>query len=126
MSFDLAFWVGPCPKGDGEAVVQFERLSAAHVACCVARPRPPAPELLRFLAEVTQRYPDLADEADGENAHGPFLYLGVVSRRGREVRAYLAERAAAHGLVAFDPQSERLLTAAEDADLREARRALSH
>lgn len=120
MSFDLAFWVGPSPKDDDAAAAEFERLYELYVG---DTPVPPVPELLAFLDEIMARYPDLTNLSDEDvddgvwsdgplvnNAQGPLLYLGIVWSRVDEVVPFLVERARAHQLVVFDPQSGKRLT----------------
>lgn len=43
------------------------------------------------------------------NVTGLLLYVGIVWSRAEEVAPYLAEVAKRRGLVAFDPQEEKLL-----------------
>jgi len=114
VSFNLAFWIGNPPKDDTAAAAEFERLHTLHRGGEATDARP---ELLAFISEITERYPDLMDLPDDEvddgvwsdgpltgNASGPLLYLGIVWSRVDEVVPFLVDRARARQLIIFDPQ----------------------
>lgn len=125
MSFDLAFWVGPRPASDEAAAEEFQRLHDTHADG--ASGAAPHPALVAFVAEVLTRYPELSGDDDdtlwassplADEITGPLLYVPLAGSRAEEGTAYLAERARAHQLVGFDPQSGTLLPSAAPAARR--------
>ena len=117
MSFDLAVWEGPRPRSDAEAAEHFDDLVAQ--AEDDTDPRPPTPAIAAFVEALAERHPELTAESGDESpwasgpliggASGSSLHLNVVWSRAAETAASVADLAADHGLVCFDPQDEVLL-----------------
>lgn len=116
VSYDLAVWAGPRPSDDAAALTQYERrASAAELS-----DEPPSPVIDAFLTSVLSRYPDQDDEdaeygpwATGtlrEDAHGDFAHVTTVPGTPTDVLLWIAQTAAAHGLVCYDPQIESVLS----------------
>jgi hypothetical protein len=118
MSYDMAVWVGAKPSDDAAALKEYEELwekyedteESAH------------PEILAFIDDLTKRYPDLTELdddhvddspwADGPltgNVMGPFFYFAMTYSGAEEAVPFVAETAARHGLVCFDPQTTKLI-----------------
>lgn len=114
MSFDLAVWEGERPASDAEAAATYARIMDALET---ADPEPPTPRIAAFVDALLERWPDIdVDESSPwagsplmQDASGSTFYTGVVWSRADEAGAVIAATARAHGLVCFDPQSERLL-----------------
>ncbi len=119
MSYDLAVWVGDPPESDQAAA---ERYAALVPLLEQPAPEPPHPALLAFADELLARYPDIDEEAgeDSPWSEGPlkndivgsFFYFPMRYGSVQEAVPLIVEHAAAHHLVCFDPQTERLLTPA--------------
>ena len=118
MSYDAAVWVGDRPKNDAEALKTYEDLWARYENTT----EPPHPTILAYIQDLTKRYPDLTeldDEhiddsvwADGPltgNVMGPFFYFAMTYPGARKAYPFVAETAARHGLVCFDPQTVKLV-----------------
>ncbi len=121
MSYDLAVWAGPQPSDDVAAHAEYEsRASAAEVSS-----EPPSPVMDAFLTAVLSRYPDQDQDQDEdeddeygpwatsplrEDAHGDFAYLTTVPGTPTDVLLWIAQTAAAHGLVCYDPQIESVIS----------------
>jgi hypothetical protein len=79
--------------------------------------QPPTPAIAAFVAALLARWPDIdVDESSPwsaspliGDASGSTFYTGVVWSRADEVGELIAATAREHGLVCYDPQSERLL-----------------
>lgn len=79
----------------------------------------PAPELEQFADELLERYPDITSEegeqspwADGPlkgNIVGSLFYFSMTFSRAADALPFIVERAEAHKLACFDPQTEELL-----------------
>lgn len=112
MSYDLAFWKGPRPADDAEAVETFEKMmDAAEEADDV----PPTPAIDALVRELESRWPVDAPDAPwatfplGEDAIGDTLYVNLTlqtSDRNIELMVATARRL---GPVCYDPQREMLL-----------------
>lgn len=116
MSYNLAVWEGKQPKTDAEAEQTFETLLAEHQE---PEPSPaPTPAIRRYVEALLAKYPDLDDDNEDEcpwsdapllnNATGPIFYFGMVFRKAETASAFAAKLAKEHGLVCFDPQSNKL------------------
>ena len=118
MSFDLAVWDGPQPRTDADGLAEFTRLHAKHFD--IGPTSPPSERIKRFIAAITERYPDIMDLPGDEiddgvwsdgplinNASGGYFYFGMVWSRAEEVASFVSTIAAKQGLVCFDPQSGR-------------------
>ena len=88
MSYDVAVWVGSRPPDDTAALATFPDLD------------------------------ELDEHVDGSvweeghmigNVMGPFFYFAMTYPGARKALTFVAETAAAHGLVCFDPQSMTLI-----------------
>lgn len=87
-----------------------ERIDAFHLEAAS-----PHPALEAFVAALLERYPDGTTIADSvwtdsplqEDIAGEFLNVGVRWKRSDEVWTFFRETAKAHGLVCYDPQSEK-------------------
>ena len=114
MSFDLAVWEGERPASDAEAATVYERIMDALET---SEPEPPTPAIAAFVQALLDRWPDIdVDESSPwsaspliGDANGSTFYTGVVWSRADEAGEFIAATARAHGLVCYDPQSERLL-----------------
>ena len=118
MSYDVAVWVGSRPPDDTTALATFNELWKRYDGT----DEPPHPAILAYLSDLETKYPDL-DELDDEhvdespwaeghmigNVMGPFFYFAMTYPGARKALAFVAETAAAHGLVCFDPQSTTLI-----------------
>ena len=89
----------------------------ARIEALYESPREPDPKLQAFVAALLERYPDLSEEnpeavwAAGplqDEVVGSFLNVAVAWKRSDEVWAFFRETARIHGLVCYDPQSERI------------------
>lgn len=112
-------WAGPVPADDRAAA----QVAAARMTESGSRePRPPSPEIRRYVDALLSRWADLTDLADDDvddspwadgpliaNADGDQIHFALVWSRAEEAAEFAARTAAEHGLVCFDPQSERLL-----------------
>ncbi|MGD9956286.1 MAG: hypothetical protein AB7O74_07290 [Candidatus Nanopelagicales bacterium] len=114
MSFDLAVWEGERPASDAAALREYERRMDALET---ADPEPPTPRITAFVHALLERWPDIdVDESSPwagspliADASGSTFYTGVAWSRADEAAEFIAATAREHGLVCFDPQSERLL-----------------
>jgi hypothetical protein len=115
MTYGLAVWEGDPPSGDDQAAETFEWLLGE----VEESDAPPTPRIRGYVEALLSRWPDLDDDSDDspwgdgplmDNAVGGTFLFSVLWSRAEEAVAYCAELAAAHGLVCFDPQEERLLT----------------
>jgi hypothetical protein len=132
MSFDLAVWEGERPVSDAHAAATFERLMDRMEA---GDHEPPTERISAYVSALLDRWPDIDDDggedspwADGPligNALGSSIYFAMVWSRAEEASAYAAQVAEEHGLVCFDPQSERLLPAAGPVRTAPGQRAAS-
>ena len=116
MSYNLAVWQGKRPKTNAEAKKTFETLFAKHQE---AEKSPAAtPKTRRYVRVLLAKYPDLDDDNEEtcpwsdspliNNATGPILYFAMVFSKAKTASAFAAKLAKEHGLVCFDPQSNRL------------------
>ncbi len=77
--------------------------------------------MTRFIATITEKYPDIVDLPDElvdegvwsdgplkANASGPYFYFGIVWSRAEDVAEFVADVAREQGLVCFDPQSGQM------------------
>ena len=114
MSFDLAVWEGERPASDAEGAATYARLMDALET---SEPEPPTPAIAAFVLALLAHWPDIdVDESSPwsaspliGDASGSTFYTGVVWSRADEAGEFIASTARAHGLVCYDPQSERLL-----------------
>ena len=120
MSIDLAVWEGARPDSEKDALKMYESLYDLYID--TDEPTAPSPAIAAYVAALLERCPDLTELDDDsvddspwsdgpliENASGPFLYFGLVRNAALdEAWRYAVDTARAMGLVAFDPQSERL------------------
>ena len=114
MSFDLAVWEGERPASDADALREYERRMDALES---GETEPPTPAIAAFVAALLERWPDLDDDEASPWAGSPLIadasgstfYTGMAWSRADEAGAFVAATARAHGLVCFDPQSERLV-----------------
>ena len=81
---------------------------------------PPHPAILAYIHDLERRYPDLdavgdLDESPWAEGHmignvmGPFFYFAMTYPGARKALSFVAETAAEHDLVCFDPQSMTLI-----------------
>ena len=134
VSYDLAVWTGEPPRDRQDAIDRYERLMAAtHTASSwkrlVGRLRgaaAPSAALERYADELLERYPDVDDGSVHDptpwagaplKAHivGDLFYFPLGYREAEAAKPFIAERATAHGLVCFDPQTCEVLTPLADA-----------
>lgn len=116
MSYNLAVWQGQRPNTDAEAMQTFEALFEQYQQ---AEQFPePTPAIRRYVEALLAKYPDLDDDNEDEcpwsdaplidNATGPIFYFGMVFSQAETASSFAASLAKAHGLVCFDPQSNKL------------------
>ncbi len=142
MSYDLAVWDGSAPTSDADALAIYQRLinewhhrDIDRLEDFQRRSRgettetSPTSAIAEYVDALLSRWPDIT-HPDGEdspwsdgplmnNAAGPLFYFGMVFSRAEDTVAYAASLAEQHGLVCFDPQRERLLTAASQSSQSE-------
>lgn len=120
MSIDLAIWEGERPSSDKDAANAYAELYSRYIER--EYPTPPTDAIARYVNTLLARWPDRlaldenaqaespwADSPLIEDASGPFFYFAMVrNAAAEEAWTYAVETAEAHGLVCFDPQSERL------------------
>ena len=117
MSFDLAVWEGTRPESDEAASVVYEQLMDRMEAGGVETE--PSPRIRAYVDALLARWPDITEDsgedspwADGPligNAFGNAIYFAIVWSRADEAGEFAARVAEKHGLVCYDPQSERLI-----------------
>ena len=122
MSYDLAVWEGTRPRNGEEAARLYEELMDADEERAEhdLPPEPLTPPIDALLTEVTSRWPDGVDMDEEspwamsnlrDDASGRFAYFCMTtSPRLNEVVAYIGQAAGRHGLVCYDPQSERVIS----------------
>lgn len=118
MSFDLAVWEGDRPASDEAAAAVYGQLMDRMES---GDPEPPTEAISNYVAALLDRWPDLDQDgsddspwADGPliaNAFGSAIYFAIVWSLADDASEFAAGVAEQHGLVCFDPQSERLLPA---------------
>ena len=116
MSYDLAVWVGARPQSDSDASAVYERLMDRMEAGDAEAE--PSPAIRAYVAALLERWPDITEDAgeDSPWADGPLIgnafeeaiYFSMVWSRADEASDFASRVAAEHGLVCYDPQSERL------------------
>jgi hypothetical protein len=116
MSYNLAVWEGERPKTNAEAKKTFEALFAQHQEA--EKSPKPTPAIRRYVKALLVKYPDLDDDNEDEcpwsdsplinNAAGPIFYFAMVFSQAKIASAFAAKLAKEHGLVCFDPQSNKL------------------
>ncbi len=119
MSYDLVVWDDALPASDSEAQVVFQDLVEVDA---MEDPLPPPTEAVRaFVSDVVRRWPEgqengpWADEPVLSGAFGGCVLLHVTLPHRAELAPRLGKMAEAHGLVCFDPQTERLLPEYDEA-----------
>ncbi len=113
MSFDLAVWEGDRPSDDEAAAEQYASLMDLMEAGDLGEP---TPRIRAYVEALLARWPDIDEAEDSPwassplmgEASGPIAYFPMVFSRADEAAAFAATVARDHGLVCFDPQSERL------------------
>ena len=116
MGYNLAVWEGKRPKTNAEAKRTFEALFAKHQEA--EKSPKPTPAIRRYVKALLVKYPDLDDDNEDEcpwsdsplinNAAGPIFYFAMVFSQAKVASAFAAKLAKEHGLVCFDPQSNKL------------------
>jgi hypothetical protein len=119
LSYDVAVWEGEQPSGDEAAASDFERL----YEMLEQGAEPPSATIRGFVDALLARHRDLDELDDDEvddspwadgpligNASGGFIYFSMVPSAADETLPFVVETATASGLVAFDPQTGKLLT----------------
>jgi hypothetical protein len=115
VSYVLAVWEGNPPTDDQAALKTYHELMARwHGPDMV----PDLDARSRGEQALLQHWPDLTTEegvdspwSDGpliNNATGPLFYFGMVRPKAEVASDYAARVAAEHGLVCFDPQTQRM------------------
>ena len=117
MTFDLAVWEGARPESDKAASVVFEQLMDRLEAG--AFDAEPSPRIRAYVEALLSRWPDITEDSGADspwadapliaNASGEAIYFAMVWSRADEAAEFAALLAERHGLVCYDPQSERLL-----------------
>jgi hypothetical protein len=122
VSYDIAVWVGEKPASDEAAVQTYVELVENMDRELSAPDRPAsALELVRYADELLEIFPEIstdpgvdnpwADAPLKNNIVGRFFYFAMTYRNAPAALPVIAERASAHGLVCFDPQTGKLLVA---------------
>lgn len=113
MSFDLSVWYSSRP-------VRPEEAGRVHVALSERRLDgvESSPRVLRFVDELTARYPQIDDVPEDEVDECPWtiafdqseghVILCIASSRAAEMKPIVQELAAKHGLVCYDPQVDEV------------------
>ncbi|MEV6965181.1 hypothetical protein AB0M47_08675 [Hamadaea sp. NPDC051192] len=117
MTYNIAVWDGPKPADDATAMQVFLAMHEAAASSWDA----PTTRMEVYVQALLARWPDIDDDetdsspwADGpilNNATGPFFYTSLRPSMADNAIVYCARVATEHGLVCFDPQQERLVTA---------------
>lgn len=111
VSYDLAVWEGPQPGGDVEACAAYDRLYEDYLE---GDESDPTPAIVAFAEELAARWAEASDGRTSAwdpllaDASGPMIYLTMPYGMAPALVDEAARLAAAHGLVCFDPQTERL------------------
>jgi hypothetical protein len=117
----MAVWEGERPATDKDGARAFKELYDRYIER--EYPTEPTAKITEFVENLLARFPDLDtrgdDAIDGSpwadgpliaNASGPFIYFAMVPNEALESAWQHAVTTAARiGLVAFDPQSDRLV-----------------
>lgn len=113
MSFDLGVFYTERPLRDEDA-------GERYLALCSQERDPlwvePSPSVAAFYEELTAKYPD-TDSPDNPWSGSPLdrseghVIMSMPSRRAPEIMPYVVETARKYGLVCFDPQSGKIVTA---------------
>ena len=117
VSYVLAIWEGAQPASEAEAFAEYERLVNLYRGDRDGSvDDEPTPAIRRFVDALLERWPDLgasggddspwSDAPMIDNAHGPFLSLGIGTARVDDAVPYVSELARSHDLVCFDPSSQ--------------------
>lgn len=131
MSYDLAIWPGPRPATSDAATEEYElRLDAMEETLEAGCEPTPAPELVALVEAVLARFPALDEDSGPEcpwasaplvdEIVGDLLVLPMTFSGADDARDVVAQIAAAHGLVCYDPQIETLLPDAHLNDLQQS------
>lgn len=114
MTIDLAFWKGPQPTTDEEALRIYEDLFPEDDEDL--DPEPPGPEIQAFIAALEKRWPPFDEDSPwamaplGDDARGETLYLCLTPDSYDDaLEETIAAMARVHGLVCFSPLSEGLV-----------------
>jgi hypothetical protein len=124
MSYDLAVWVGDVPRSDTASLAEYTtRMDAMEAVLERDADAEPHPRLLAFADALLSRYPDLDDDNENDtpwadapiknNIVGDLFYFSMAPSHAEGAIPFIVETADAHGLVCFDPQTERLLAPAK-------------
>jgi hypothetical protein len=117
MTFDLAVWEGTRPQTDEAASLVYGQLmDRMEAGDCDTEP---TPRIRAYVDALLSRWPEITDESGADspwadapligNAFGDAIYFAMVWSRADEAAEFAARLADQHGLVCYDPQSERLL-----------------
>lgn len=118
MSFDLGVFYTERPQSDDDAGERYVALcDGSNLADWIE----PSPKVEAFLNDLTTRYPQIDDVADEAVDDSPWscafdvseghAIMPMVWSRAEEMAAIIAELAAKHGLVCFDPQEGKIVSA---------------
>ena len=110
MSYDLAVWIGDFPPDRAAAASEYDaRLRTAGT-------QPPSPQIRAFVVALLERFPEGLDDGVWaaepvlDDASGDFLCLTMtLSDDLDDVVDLVGDLAHERGLVAYDPQVERVL-----------------
>ncbi|QWF85601.1 hypothetical protein [Amycolatopsis sp. CA-230715] len=114
MSYDLVVWEGPRPDSDDEACEVFADLAERYLE---GDPVSGTAAITRFTEALVRRWGDLDHDAESPwatggtgDTNGPILTVNIRHSDDRleEVANHVAELAAQHSLVCYDPQQDRL------------------
>jgi len=129
MSFDLVIWVGDRPVSDQEARKTFDRLTAeVEREISEGIELKPDPRLVKCVREITGSYSDgllglifgCVWTSTPLTPHGSIVYLNLAWGVKTKVLDFIARTAAKHGLVCYDPQTSRVVDAADLTALHES------
>ena len=121
MSFDLGVWYSSQPLTVAEAEACFSAFPGNENGNGTRSPNGQAAmdeRLVRFVDELTSRYPQIDDVADDEIDACPWsltfdfspthVKMPVMWTRAEEIATVVMEIAERHGLVCYDPQSRKI------------------
>ncbi|MCG5450784.1 hypothetical protein [Micromonospora hortensis] len=122
MSYDLAVWEGEQPADDAAAGEVYDQFYDTYMD---GEEQVPTPRIrayvLALLARWAEELPDDDEDVSPwsasplmDEASGPMVYFTMRYSMCEEVSAEAARMAAAHGLVCYDPQWERLRPTADE------------
>ena len=119
MTYNLAVWEGDRPADHRAATTTFQAMYAQYAAVGPDTRAAPTARPHAFVQALLDQWPDITDDLHDDSpwatgplmreAIGPFMCLAIVPARWRPAGTFVAQVAREHGLVCYDPQTERLI-----------------